>query len=62
MFYCYSEICSIEHECECGNKCCSGFFYSPKKWTLEDKTLTQKMKEELVYHHICPECTGWCEA
>jgi|TARA_R100001463_G_scaffold50763_2_gene101240 hypothetical protein len=40
-----------------------GFFYSPKVFDVtNDLDLTQKEKEDLVYHHLCPHCNGWCEA
>jgi len=40
-----------------------GFFYSPKVFDItNDVDLTQKEKEDLVYHHLCPHCNGWCEA
>ncbi len=63
LFYCYSELCHVHHECDCGSKCCMGFFYSPKVFDVtNDLDLTQKEKEDLVYHHLCPHCNGWCEA
>lgn len=61
LFYCYSEMCIVEHDCECGSSCCSGVFHSPAVYTLEDEDLTQNQKVGLVLHHVCPNCTGWVE-
>ena len=61
LFYCYSESCHVHHECDCGTKCCMGFYYSPKVIGYEDEDLTQKEKEGLVIDHICPFCSGWVE-
>ena len=62
IFYCYSETCHVEHDCDCDNRCCSGLYYSPAVYTLDDENLSEKQKMEMVLHHMCPQCTGWVEA
>ena len=56
LFYCYADGCQLEHECLCDNRCCSGVYYSPRVWSIDDEDLTDQEKVGLVYYHLCPEC------
>lgn len=74
IFTCYSELCVILEDCECGSDCCTGVKTKPLiiEYINDNEIKTnnpeieyQVMNEDIVemmIHHECPFCGNYVEA
>lgn len=73
-FLCWSEMCQITKDCNCKSDCCQGYTIHPLVITylsdndvltnndgFKDEQISTDMIEDLVYHHMCPFCSGFVE-
>lgn len=74
IYTCYSELCVVIEDCNCGAACCSGEITKPmiiEMLTLTEMTtnnphidweVPEKDIYDLAIHHVCPFCGNWVEA
>lgn len=73
IYTCWSELCVIIEDCECGSECCRGDITKPMIITYvsdqEVKTnnpyieyeVSEKDIYDLCIHHQCPFCNNYVE-
>lgn len=70
-YTCYSELCTVYEDCECGSECCKGVKTKPLVVMYVNdnlvitnnhiKTTDEKLIFGLVVRHECPFCIGYVE-
>lgn len=73
IYTCYSELCEILEDCECGSDCCSGEIRKPLIITMlsDIQIVTNNPQieynvsyediEDLAIQHLCPFCNNYVE-
>ena len=71
-YTCYSELCEVHEECNCGSDCCKGVKTKPLSIMYVNdnlvitntniKTTDSKLIWGLVVRFECPFCVGYVEA